>query len=213
MERWATLAVAIVATTVIACGSTTSTSTQAPRTRDPAVTSEQAPDEPAALPPDASPPAPPSVTLAELAATMKSTGSDGVIAGLADLGLTVRCPTEGWKRGRAGVRETARCPAGAVQLGDVQGTLDVWVSRRIEDGSAPGASISVTATGEREQWARSVRALLLQERNAADEISALNDEPLPYFVGLGGRVRAYIMDKTDEPLRLVLKRHSPALLH
>lgn len=215
MERRATLTVVAIATAaLIACGSTTSTSTETPRALDLVVDSEPPPD--AAPSPDASPPAPPSVTVAQLADTMRSVGAEPVIAGLAELGLTVRCPTEGWEPGRAGVRESAKCPAGPVLLGDIEGTLDVWVSRRIEDGSAPGATISVTATRERdygrEEWKRRVSALLLEARNAVDEISAINEEPLPYFVELGGKVRAHIMDEKGEPLRLVVQRYSRPLL-
>lgn len=201
MGRCASAAAIAIAAALIACGSTTSTSAEAPRTRDTADISERPPDEPAASR-DASPPAPPSVTFAALVEAMESANPDDVIAGLGDLGLTVQCPRSGWKPVGSGVVETASCPGGALRLGDVGGTLEVEVTRRIDDPSVATAKIVVTATGEREEWARRVRAMLLAARNAFDEISA--DEPLPYLVPVGGPVTAHVRDETGEPLRLVL---------
>ncbi len=205
MGRGVTLAVvAIAAATLVACGSTTSTSAETPPERDTAEGPELAPDEPVA-PPDASPPAPPSVTLLALADTMKSTGADDVIAALGDLGLTVRCPTSGWKADRARILETASCPVGPIRLGDVDGVMEVVVERRIDNASASGATIIITAVGERAEWERRVRAMLLQARNARDEIEAIAEKPLQQIVALGW-ARARFQDETGEPLRLLIRR-------
>jgi hypothetical protein len=198
---------AMAATALIACGSTTTTSAEPPRGHDTATVAEPAPDEPVA-PPDASPPAAPSVTLAALADAMKPTSAYDVIDGLGELGLTAQCPTEGWTTGPAGALETASCPAGPVQLGDVHGVLEVVVSRRIDDASTAAATVIITATGDRDEWRRRARVMLLRARNAVDEVAAVAGEPLPHFVPLGGQVRAHFRDDNGEPLRLVLARHS-----
>jgi hypothetical protein len=152
------------------------------------------------------------LTLAELADAIKPAGAAEVIAGLGELGLPVQCPKEGWEPGPAKLVESASCPAGPVRLGDLSGTLAVIVTRRIDDASAASVMLVVTAIGEPEQWKRRVRVILLQARNAADHVSAVANEPLPFFVPLGPEVQAHISDDSSEPLCLVIGRTSRGLL-
>ncbi len=147
--------------------------------------------------------------------------ADDVIARLAELGLSVRCPTDGWKLDPSEGHETMRCPGGPVQLSDVAGTLDIRVARTTGDDSVWATHIVVTATGESAEWARRVLSMLRDQRNSegirsyttkivdGQKIYVIDgdsdlDPATPYQVG--GGVSAAVHDETGEPARLELWR-------
>lgn len=223
MERCASrAALAITAVALLACGSTTSTGADTPKRRDTVEVSQEPPPDAHATPSlDASPPA---VPLAELLGAMKITDGESleandVIARLAELGLTVRCPTEGWKLGPYDASETAHCPGGPVQLSDVRGTLDIRVARRIDDDSFGATHIIVTGSGESAEWASRALSMLREARKVASirpyttktvngqktifiEEDGELDLATPYEVGDG--VSAAVYDETGAPPRLEL---------